>query len=83
MTSAERKRVEEARAQIESELPELKAKAHAVKAARDAARDLLERLKRERVEHQMSLSDVAQASGIGREAICKLGKTPPMPIPRC
>ena len=72
LTREEKTRVSKARREIEQELPELKAKARAVRATHQAARRVVAELRSAREAQGLSLAAMQERTGMTREAISKL-----------
>jgi DNA-binding phage protein len=80
LTEAERERMRAVREQIDTERPEILAKARELKRARAAAvaqlHDAFALLRSERQSRGISLSELRQRTGIGRSALSRLENDP-------
>jgi len=72
LTPAERADYKKKLAAVEADKQDIVAKGQAVFAAHQVARKALDELKAERVRQGLSLADIRERTGIGREAISKL-----------
>ncbi len=72
LTAAERAEYKKKLDAVEADKEEILAKGRAVFAAHQAACKAIKQLKKERVRQGLSLADIRERTGIGREAISKL-----------
>ena len=76
LTPAEEQRLKRFRQQIEQELPEIMAKGRQILSAHKLSQQVIVQLRQERERQGLSLADIKDRTGIGREAISKLENDP-------